>query len=154
MRYERASSAGVIVFNRDRGACEFLLLLSRLTRRPLWEFPKGGINEGETVLQAAMRELQEETGLSADDVRMVSGFEGRENYRFSVDEGGERVLIRKRVTYFLAESTRREIRLSTAETSRHAWLGVREARRRLRYRERREMLDRAAEAAGCAGAGG
>lgn len=149
MRYERAASAGVIVFIRDRGVCEFLLLLSRLTKRPLWEFPKGGVDEGETVLQAAMRELREETGLSAEDVRLLPEFKEREDYRFSVEEGGERVLIRKRVVYFLAESSRREIRLSSVETSEHAWLPLREARRRLRYRERREMLDRAATAAGC-----
>ncbi len=149
MRYERATSAGVIVFIRERGACEFLLLLSRLTKRRLWEFPKGGVADGETVFEAAMRELEEETGLAAADVRLVPGFEGKENYRFSVEERGDRVLIRKRVVYFLAEASRREVRLSAAETSEHAWLPLQEARRRVRYRERREMLDRAAAAAAC-----
>src|SRR4051812_42639394 len=70
MRYRRDVSAGIIVFHRSPEGCRFLLLLSRLTKRPLWEFPKGGVDEGETVLQAALRELQEETGLEPGDVSM------------------------------------------------------------------------------------
>lgn len=38
-------------------------LLAHATRTPRWDLPKGGINPGETPLQAALRECQEETGL-------------------------------------------------------------------------------------------
>jgi bis(5'-nucleosidyl)-tetraphosphatase len=33
-----------------------------------WSFPKGGIDAGESLLEAARREIQEETGLSANDL--------------------------------------------------------------------------------------
>ena len=37
---------------------------------PAWQMPQGGIDEGETPEQAALRELGEETGLAADKVRI------------------------------------------------------------------------------------
>lgn len=149
MRYRRDVSAGVIVFHRGSDGCRFLLLLSKLTKRPLWEFPKGGVDEGETLIQAALRELQEETGLSPEQVRIVEGFEHKEDYRFTSGQEAERVFVRKAVTYFLAEAAHTEIRLSAHEASEFAWLSFDETRVKLRYAARRRMLDAAARAAGC-----
>ena len=39
------------------------LLLCHVTGQGHWDLPKGGIDEGETPLQAALRETREETGL-------------------------------------------------------------------------------------------
>ncbi|OOR98914.1 RNA pyrophosphohydrolase [Haemophilus paracuniculus] len=36
-----------------------------------WQFPQGGINEGENIEQAMYRELYEEVGLSKKDVRLL-----------------------------------------------------------------------------------
>jgi 8-oxo-dGTP pyrophosphatase MutT (NUDIX family) len=149
MRYRRDRSAGVIVYHRAEDGCRFLLLLSRLTKRPLWEFPKGGVDAGETLAQAALRELQEETGMSGDDIRLVPGFQHREEYRFTSGKGEGRTLIRKEVTYFLAEAVVTEVRLSAHEASQFAWLPLPEALRKLKYRARRDMLTAAAECAGC-----
>jgi bis(5'-nucleosidyl)-tetraphosphatase len=150
MRYRRDRSAGVIVFHRGERGCRFLLLLSRLTKRPLWEFPKGGVDGDETVAEAALRELQEETGLSGDDIRLVTGFQHREEYRFTSGKGEGRTLIRKEVTYFLAEALSTEVELSAHEASQFAWLPLQEALRKLKYRARRDMLTAAAEVVGCA----
>lgn len=150
MRYRRDRSAGVIVYHRDAGGCQFLLLLSRLTKRPLWEFPKGGVDSGETLAEAALRELQEETGMSGDAIRLVPGFQHREEYRFTSGKGEGRTLIRKEVTYFLGEAASTEVQLSAHEASQFAWLPLDEALRKLKYRARRDMLLAAAEFAGCA----
>ena len=149
MRYRRDRSAGVVVFHRGDDGCRFLLLLSRLTKRPLWEFPKGGVDRGETLTQAAIRELREETGLSADDIRLIPGFEYREEYRFTSGTGETRTLIRKEVTYFLAESLNTGITLSAHEASQFAWLSLEEAVRKIKYRARRDMLRSAARLVDC-----
>lgn len=149
MRYRRDKSAGVIVFHRGDGGCRFLLLLSRLTKRPLWEFPKGGVDAGETLAEAALRELREETGLDSESIRMIDEFQHREEYRFTSGKGESRTLIRKEVTYFLAESVSTDVKLSAHEASQFAWLPLDDAIRKLKYKARREMLREAARIAGC-----
>jgi bis(5'-nucleosidyl)-tetraphosphatase len=153
MRYRRDKSAGVIVFHRDDTGCRFLLLLSRLTKRPLWEFPKGGVDEGETLEQAALRELHEETGLDLSDIRLIESFRHREEYRFTSGKSDGRTLVRKEVTYFLAESRSTQVRLSAHEASQFAWLSYEDAERKLKYKARREMLRAAASMAGCVQSG-
>jgi bis(5'-nucleosidyl)-tetraphosphatase len=152
MRHQRHRSAGIIVFRRAGAECLFLLILSRLTKRPLWEFPKGGVDDGETVMQAAMRELYEETGISEAEVVLIPEFQRTEDYRFTSGRSDSRSLIHKQVTYFLAETAKSEIVLSAKESSEFAWLNLADATKRLRYKERRQLLWDAAAAAGCADA--
>lgn len=70
MRWVRA--AGCIVTD-DEGN---MLLICRNSR---WDLPKGKVETGETLLQAALRETEEETGIRADrlDPDRPTGFEGK-----------------------------------------------------------------------------
>ena len=45
-----------------------------VARRPTWEMPTGGVHEGETLEQAAQRELGEETGYRAQHLVQVSTY--------------------------------------------------------------------------------
>ncbi|MFN0314424.1 MAG: NUDIX domain-containing protein, partial [Burkholderiales bacterium] len=56
-------SAGVVVV-RSAGE-EWRYLLLRVFKN--WDFPKGRVEEGESPLEAARREVEEETGLSVLD---------------------------------------------------------------------------------------
>jgi 8-oxo-dGTP pyrophosphatase MutT (NUDIX family) len=61
-------SCGVIVFKRE--PLSFLLM-----RHPTrWDLPKGHVDPGETDLECALRELEEETGIGANDVELDNGF--------------------------------------------------------------------------------
>jgi len=51
-------SCGVVILNPDRE-----LLLCHVTGQNHWDLPKGGIDAGETPIQAALRETREECGL-------------------------------------------------------------------------------------------
>ena len=53
------TSCGVIVTDGER------VLLGHATRSPRWDIPKGTAEPGENFAEAAVRELREETGLSA-----------------------------------------------------------------------------------------
>lgn len=52
-------SAGVVIIRRAP-ECKVLLLRAY----NYWDFPKGGVEAGESSLQAAIREVQEETGIT------------------------------------------------------------------------------------------
>lgn len=54
----KATSFGVLIFN-EQGQ----LLLAHATGQKHWDIPKGGAEEGETPRAAALREVQEETGI-------------------------------------------------------------------------------------------
>lgn len=54
-------SAGIIASRTVNHDLEFLFVLSRWSRR--WGFPKGHAEIGESVLDTAIREAQEETGM-------------------------------------------------------------------------------------------
>ncbi len=63
-----------------------ILICERLNIRGAWQFPQGGVDEGETPEQALVRELWEEISLDAGDFKIVSK---RDGYRY-VFPGGKR----------------------------------------------------------------
>jgi putative (di)nucleoside polyphosphate hydrolase len=54
----------------------------RLDMPGAWQMPQGGVDEGESPEEAALRELEEETGLSAEVVRAVARLSAPVTYDF------------------------------------------------------------------------
>lgn len=73
---EYRHNAGIVVFNRSGK----VLLCKRNDVANSWQFPQGGIEEGETPLKAALRELKEETSLV--HVKPLSTLSEPVRYRF------------------------------------------------------------------------
>jgi len=57
------------------------VLWARRIGQSSWQFPQGGINEGETPEQAMYREVEEEIGLKASDIEIVAVTRGWLRYR-------------------------------------------------------------------------
>lgn len=94
------NSAGVIPYRVETDEqLSYLVLHSSTVRNPRarWEFPKGGIEPGETPRQTAAREFQEETSLTEWAFR--EGFERSLSYTYV--RRGRKVL--KTVTYYVVE---------------------------------------------------
>lgn len=68
-RLRRPATLGVRgVVTNDRGE----VLLVRHTYTPGWHFPGGGVEQRETCALSLKRELQEEAGIEADELQLVS----------------------------------------------------------------------------------
>lgn len=93
-------SAGVIPYRTaDQGGPLYLVLHSATVRNPRakWEFPKGGMETGESPRDTAAREFTEETSLT--DWSFREGFERSLSYTYL--RRGRKVL--KTVTYYIVE---------------------------------------------------
>jgi putative (di)nucleoside polyphosphate hydrolase len=61
--------AGVMLVNREGKVFVAQRLDSTLEA---WQMPQGGLDEGEEPLEGALRELEEETGVSRDEVEVIA----------------------------------------------------------------------------------
>jgi ADP-ribose pyrophosphatase YjhB (NUDIX family) len=134
---ERTSAGGVVV--RVDGDIEVCLI--RPTGRSVWGLPKGGVEEGETLAETALREVSEETGLFGVVEQQI----GSIDYSFHSRDQGR---IHKTVHYFLVRATGGDTAQHDHEVSDARWVRLRQALRLMTYPNEREMVRRAAEALG------
>ncbi len=129
-------SYGIIPLRR-RGEDWYVFIVHRIKSGGFWEFPKGHIDEGETSLDAAERELKEETGLTID--RMLEFNPVTEYYEY--EWHGK--VIPKEVHYYLA-LVGGEIALQPKEVDEGKWILLREAENYVTYDTSRSLCRKAA----------
>ncbi|WP_375484582.1 NUDIX hydrolase [uncultured Jatrophihabitans sp.] len=112
-------------------------LIGRTDRhgRLLWSLPKGHIEAGETAEQAAVREVEEETGIAGIIVAEL----GTIDFWF-VAEGRR---IHKTVRHYLMRRTGGELSDADVEVDEVAWVPLPEIRGQLAYPDERGLVDTA-----------
>ena len=112
-------SAGVVVVRKEQG--RFLYLLLRAYKH--WDFPKGMVEANETPLQAAIREVEEETTITDLD------FKWAELYMETGPYGKGKV-----ARYYIAETQQLDIslpinpELGRAEHEEYVWSSYEEVK--------------------------
>lgn len=112
-------------------------LIARTDRhgRLLWSLPKGHIEAGETAEQAAVREVEEETGIAGT----ILGELGTIDFWF-VAEGRR---IHKTVQHYLMRAIGGELSDADIEVTEVAWVPFPEIAAQLAYPDERGLLDAA-----------
>ena len=137
----RASAGGVVLNSEGK------MLLVRQHQNS-WSFPKGGVEAGESDLEAARREIFEETGLRDIKLLLADALGSYERYSIGPDGIGEQLQwgLRRR-TLFLFRAKEEKL-LSGPELYTHThgevtdarWVSIDEALELLTHPKDREFL--------------
>ena len=130
MQYEK--SCGGVVFTRNNDEIRYVII-QHLGEH--WGFPKGHMELGETEENTALREIQEEIGISA---KLIDGFRVEEQYPLPNKPGTT-----KTVVYFLAEYAGQEISHQKEELKAAYLLSYEEAVNQLTFEETKRILAKA-----------
>lgn len=130
MKYEK--SCGAVIFDEDK-----VLVIQQVKGH--WGFPKGHVEDGETEVQTAIREIKEETNL---DVEIDETHRYVE--RYSPEEGVE-----KDVIFFIAKKIGGEVKVQEEEVKDTEWLLPKDAMERLTYETSKVILKKVMKDINC-----
>lgn len=110
-----------------------LVQVKNMRGKKLWTFPKGHIEHGETPRQAALREVQEETGYKAQIIRPMI----RVKYAFTFQGN----YVKKTVQWYLMKKLGRIGKHDAAEVLAIRWVNPQKARDLLLHSSDIRLID-------------
>lgn len=125
---KKEKSCGAIVYRLDGE--NIMILMVRHTNGGHWSFPKGHVEQNETEVQTAKREIKEETGI---DVEIDTRFKEKVTYSPKKD-------VLKDVIFFAAKTDSKEYVRQQEEISKIEWVNLDHAEKRVSFENDRRML--------------
>ena len=151
----RSTHAGAVVFRLTRDGPRYLLVEAN-GNRGRWVFPKGHIEDGETAVDTALREVTEEAGVHARPIRRLRRVEQKQegkpisiSYFLMAYAGRGKPLEKRRIRWLDLdealealdlEKSRRVLRSADRLVTRSAGRRIRRAATRLAWRLARKVL--------------
>jgi len=133
------SFGGVVVREGESGHEVALIRVRNLKGKDVWALPKGGAETGESGEAAALREVLEETGLTAEIVEPLESV----TYWFLWPP--EQVRYKKTVHLYLMRALAGDISAHDDEVEEVRFVSLNDAARRATYRTDKQVLKRVAE---------
>jgi ADP-ribose pyrophosphatase YjhB (NUDIX family) len=141
LEVRREISAGGLIWRRRQDKRGLEVVLVRPAGKDTWVLPKGHVERGEGVLDAALREAAEESGL-----KVVAGEPlGVVSYVYAWRDRPDAPLTRifKRVHFYLMECSGGDPSAHDREIDEVAWLELDEALKRASHKSERDLIAKA-----------
>ncbi len=104
-----------------------------------WQLPKGAINPGEEIEDAARREVREEAGVDTKILRLLDRIE----YWFYASREGQRARFHKFVHFYLMQYISGNVENHDHEVEEARWFEINEAIQVLAYESERDVMRKA-----------
>ncbi len=135
-------SAGAVICKRENNEVKFLLVYSK--RNNEWGFAKGHIEKGETAIEAAKREILEETGLVLKKEDFIKDFCFTDTYKIkgTLPSTKDRIVNKKAIYYLgvVKSNCDNTTKKEDEEIGKIKWMTFDEAISCLKYEKQKEML--------------
>src|SRR5256885_15876466 len=128
MLYKQPRSVQVVIFAEGAGEREYLLLRRVRSHGGFWQSVTGSLEEGETHREAAVREVEEETGIlhredELIDLGVINLFEIAPEWRVKYAPG----VTHNEEGCFALKVDKCEVRIDPREHDEHTWATYEEA---------------------------
>ena len=129
----KEKSCGAIVYKNENDELKFLLVHQHNNH---YSFPKGHVEDNETEIETALREIKEETNL---DVEIDT------NFRYQITYLVEQKNIMKDVVYFVATPKTFDLISQDGEIDECVWCSYEEVLEKLEFDNIKEVFEKAYE---------
>lgn len=126
-----------------------ILLVHKPRKRDVWQTPQGGIEEGETLEEAARRELREETGIELQSALMISAHHYQYDYPASFMKWEKPKYAGQHLTFIVTTVPRETlVKVDQRELDTYRWVTLSDLGRYLKRKEYLEVVRNVIEEAG------
>lgn len=136
MKHKFRKAVFIVVYRKENKTIKYLVL-KRAWHWKGWEFPKGGVEDGESYKKAVFREVVEETGNESFDI-IDHNIRGRYNYsRVVKDRGG---IVGQTWKLYSAKLRSKKVKIDEKEHEEYLWLNYGGSLKKLRWPNQKRCL--------------